>query len=947
MLEEELSFQGDKFFSEGKFSDAEGIYGELIDDFSRFFSLGVMHFSLGEDHLAFKNFSNAFENASGDEKILVGYAKGRTLYELGDYKNAKINLENVLDDLNGDVKEDAERMLKRMKFGFLNKVFGKAKNLAVNNPHYSLLAVLSGSFIGYISQFDSPSGHFDDNILSFPFISSFLAFSVLNTISKRSSRQKRRGVKLDSLLKEGKKYKNPNPFLKDAGREFINFSLNQMQPLTVYSLATVLHSHDLGVVLGLIDTAGWWAWNKYKDEKGKLLNITLEKLADYSIPIGIATLPLAAVTMNIFDLKPSRGVYYLPYLVYLGLKASVERDLFKKSKNTIEGLLGKINKISLLGGLISAGVIEKLHINQFFRLNETDNGFIDYQTPDISWFLEMTAISAFFLKSSLISIANQEFKSTDNNFSIKNLISKPFLHYPLTVGVLSGVYGLVSAANQQGVSLNELSFHENMTHFLFYSIAGSLGSSFAGSLFNGIRNLPDYIKYYRNKINGNLEEAIKFYRRIVSRPCSMFVKKSRCLHLGGLLAENGRMEDAFLVLKKADDIDVKSIGFFRKMLNVFTFSNLEGKPDLENKRRLAILYSGLGKKEKARERWKECLSLADDLLHNCLYAEFLSKNGFEDADEQWHEVIKLISNRHFEIEGLDSTHVVKHVRGELLDYVLKFNGREELRRELDITSRLALAVRDHPEFLAPDPLTVFQDRDDWVLATKYKKHKEIDLDDLTQLKKVVEYMHLIYSFKEGDFKSREEEVVTLTKINKFTKLYSDKRFADLANLSLEMARPYLNGVAVINTDPNPLNWGVVSEDNRDKLFRCDLEPKESWHPFMDVYCLLGFSKLSMEQKYEIAEYYISGFDRFKRKELSEAGLGGQVSVSALRMVQIIPNLLDPRRKTREWEIDGVLFSLRQSLETAEENKLADVSRINRSLDYTYELEGLGKKVIVN
>ncbi len=915
MLEEHLIASGDKLFSEGKFSGAEESYKEVSDLFLRNWNLGIMHFSLGEYFRAYDNFLRAFENASDKSYLTVKYGLGKTQYELGDYIGARENLERIVQNnsLSEDVREDAEKMLERMKFGVINKLLKRVKNIVLKNPLHSAGVVFAG---GVMSQFNYETG-FDFNGRDFPLsIAAFLiSYIGLKTLSKRFTREKRKDAKLDSLLKFGKKEKfNLNDFLTGAYTEFKSFYSSGNRALGSYSIGGLIGSHQVGMTLGLVDLACYYSYKFLKKSRrnenlpenisapsltsgasawfspGWLNNLAiirkrddesiLEKLSTYSIPISAGVWFSLGLLNNFLIKEPNLPLFSIAYLSHLTLKSLDEGDLFKGGR--LEYVLGRLNKISLIGGLISAGVFQKLQIEQFnemlgkIRPNEIDS--MNFYNP--TNLIVLTALSSFLIKHTLISFANQEFKS-NRKFSLRSLISKPFVHYPITLGLIGGCLGLNHDLTQSGISFSEKPLSENAHSFLLYSVLSSLSATFLGYGLRKIESLSDYVNYFKNKSEGKLKEAIEFYKRIVERPCSILEKRLKHLNLGELLVENGDLEGGFNQLREVDKVSGNDMGFFGKVFHMFRTANLSSGDDVGSKRRLALLHSSGGDVKEAGKLWKECLSLDDSLMENCLYAEFLTKNRLKGADEQWRRVIEMIAKQPYETEGLDSTHVVKHIKGRLVDYVLKFGSREELNLERDLTGRLSDAVRNHHEFIAPDPLTVFNDENRWILATRYQRHKPINIRDISLLKKLSEYMHLIYSLN-FDLEESDEIGITNTRAEAFVTRFNDSRFrTDLVEFVLSLVSNEKNGIFVTNTDPSPKNWGRV--DNR--VFRCDIAPKGKCHPYLELSRLLCLTDTTYDQKEEVKEEYIEGFRKSDRVSLGGANFSTYL---CLRAVQVIP-----------------------------------------------------------
>ncbi len=929
MLEDDLKFQseGDRLFDEGKFSNAETAYRSVKDFFMREWNLGVMHYSIGEDEKALDCFIRLREKADEKDLPSLRYASAKALYGLGNYERAKTNLEGVLkSDLSHDIKKDTKRMLKRMRFEILNKIFGRVKKSVLSNPFNTSIAVLLGSFFAYGSRYEHSINHLDDNVVSLPLTAFTLSFGFLSAMSQRFVRQKMKGVKLDSLLKDG--VADDSGFVFDALKEIKNTALYKMQPLTAYSLFTFLGSHSVGVTAGILDFIGKHLWNKYRKKIDKVsFNLPcLERLSNYSIPIGIASLPIGGFAMRCFGFKPIQGLWYLPYLTHLAFRSLPEKDLFSKESNISGWISNRVNKLSLVGCLLAAGAVGGL---QIYQLRDKLSGnladishILSYFSPyDINGFLGIMMISAFMLKRALISVADQEFKFKRRG-SLKDILMKPLLYYPVTAGILSGAYGMIRCANQSGFSdFTELDVNQNLYSFFIYSAPGFLGGVALGRALREIRNLPDYFKLYMNKIKGNLDGAIESYRGIVAKPCGRAVKKSRLLNLGDMLAANGRLEDAFLELNRVNSVETKDIGFFRRIFELFYKANISEKQDVQSVRRAAILLSGSGKKQEAKIKWQKCVELEDTLLNRCMCAEFLSKNGFKEAQDEWREILLLIGYQSPEVEGLDSTHVVRHVRGKFLDYVLKFGNQDELNSELDITKRLSDAVRNHPEFVAPDPLTVFEDNKEWILATKYLKHERLNLSDISQLKKVIEYMHLIYRL--GIKQTRRDDIkITESRVKTFS-VDSDSSFANLAKLVIELAKPYFNTVFVTHTDSDHLNWGLIRDGRKSNaVFRFDVEGRGEWHPFMDLSCLLLFSDVGYKQK--LIEYFVDSFPKNERKILRSQGPVGYNALSLLRGVQIIPTLI-PKMKKRWGDIEAVIKAMNSSLEVLKDFSLTKVN----------------------
>ena len=97
MLDDNLRQQGDRFFQEGKFSDAETTYKNISDLSFGEWCLGVMHYSLGEDKKALDCFIRSREKANRKDLPRLRYASGKALYGLGNYERAKTDLEGILE----------------------------------------------------------------------------------------------------------------------------------------------------------------------------------------------------------------------------------------------------------------------------------------------------------------------------------------------------------------------------------------------------------------------------------------------------------------------------------------------------------------------------------------------------------------------------------------------------------------------------------------------------------------------------------------------------------------------------------------------------------------------------------------------------------------------------------------------------------------------------------
>lgn len=923
----DLKFQeeGDKLFREGKFFDAEQSYYKINEEFLRHFSLGLMQFSLGEDHLAKGDFlvaKGAAEKNLEYNFLKAIYALGKTEYELGYYKEAKKNLEEVLLlNPDGDVEEDIQRMLKRMKFGFLSKFGGNVKNFVLKNPFYSCAGIFLGSILTQMIMNENEI-IWNNHELSYSLVMLIANYSLLNALSKKFTRRRIKGVEFDSLIKYD--IKKEGTVLKDTCKNLKENALKTFRPFTVYSVGDLLFSHHTGLLLGTFDFIGSFTYAKFKDK------FNFESISNYSIPIALASLlPFSYLAASMND--PNFPVWQLGYLTHLSVKSLGEKDLFKKDKGNLEYFLNRVNKISLIGGLVVAGLVEKLEINQFesilenVGLSESIHSIIHSHEP--ANFINLLAVSSFFIKHSILSFVNQEFKSKNNLGILKSLS-----HYPLIAGALGGIYGYLQEPVSYNVSLNQ-----NLLSTAYYSGIAFLGANILGGLTRFSSNLPNYIDYLSNKFKGNLEEAIKAYRKIVDRSYSLKTKKMKHIKLGGLLLKSinseelkeKRYEEAFLEFDKASKIEIKSLSAFDLSLNVISTVNLETKGDLDSIRSLALLNSGLGKIKEARKQWEKILSLENNLMNNCLYAEFLTKNNFEDANGQWRKVISLISDQKPEIESLDSTHIVQHIKGKYLDYVLKYGDKENLEKELDLTNKLAEKVRNHPEFLAPDPLTVFENNGESVLATRYLNKTEMDLSNMNQLKKVIEYMHLIYSLGIR-VEKMDERKITLDRAYEYVNLTGDEKFLDLVYAVLGFQSG--SDLILLNTDSSPSNYGIIV----DSLFRCDLEFKGGCHPYLDLSRLLCLTNISQKEKEGLVEYYANGFGKSQRRMLKNEGLKSFYAKLGLRAVQIIPrhSIVE---NTDSMELPFVFDSLEQSLSFFEkENR----SNLQAEFDYLFRLRSI-------
>lgn len=909
MLEDDLQFQseGDRLFNEGKFNDAEAAYKRINRLFLKQFNLGIMNFSLGDYFSASNYFLRAFEDAVRDENSTARYALGKTQYELGDYRGAKENLEGILTKLSGDVRKDAEGMLKRMKFGVITKLVKGAKDLVLKNPLHSAGAVFAGSFVS-LCPFDYNIGFLLEGrslpISMAVFLASYIG---LKTLSKRFTKERKKDAKFDSLLKFSKKEEfSFNDFLIDARKEFKLFLGSANRALASYTVGGLVHSHPLGMTFGLADLVGYYSYKFVKRFKRGDNKKILEELSNYSLPIGAGVWFSLGWLNNLVIKEPDLPLFSIAYLTHLTLKSLGEKDLFKRG---LDYTLERINKISLVGGLISAGVFQRLQLEQFnemlvkIRLPEVDT--INFYDP--TNLVTLTAVSAFLIKHMLMSIINQEFKIKDR---ASKLISKPFAHYPITFGLIGGCLGLnydltdnLFGFRDTIKQLSETPLRESAHSFLLYSILSSLSATFLGFGLRKIESLSDYVNYFRNKSEGRLKDAIGFYRKIAERTYSLNEKRLKLLRLGELLVLDGDLEDGFNQLREVDKVSSRDNGFFGRIFNYFRIANLSSRDDAGSKRRLALLHSSVGDVKEARKLWKECLSLDDSLMENCLYAEFLTKRRLEGADEQWRKVIEMIAKQPYEIEGLDSTHVVKHIKGEVADYVLKFGGHDELTSEFDLTSRLALAVRNHPEFLIAEPLTILEDNLGSILATRYLKHDRLDLNDVEQLKKVIECMHLIYGLNP---KLEKKDVVGFTKerVKNYPILVNDGCVEKFADSILELCESFIDTINVQYTDPYHSNWGVLRERDKAFTFRCDVENKGSWHPFLDLSCLLLFSTCKDNGK--LITYFVDGFSRSARNALNSQGQEAYYRLSLLRGIQVIPKLV---RIKAENEVETVLSSM--------------------------------------
>ncbi len=537
MLEEDLIASGDKLFLEGKFSGAEESYKEISDLFLRNWNLGIMYFSLGEYFQAYDNFLKAFENASDKSYLTVKYGLGKTQYELGDYMGARENLERIVQNnsLSEDVREDAEKMLKRMRFGVLNKLLKGVNHIVLKNPMYSAGVVFAGSFM---SQFNYETGIFDFSSRDLPLSTAafLISYVSLKALSKRLIREKRKDTKLDSLLKSGEKENlGLKDFVNDAYKEFKSFSGPGSRPLVSYTAGGLIGSHPVGMTVGLVDLVGYYSYKLLGKLRGKsdenIVSRLSDKLSLYSIPISAGVWFSLGWLNNLVIKNPDLPLFSIAYLSHLTLKSLTEKDLFSKGRN-LEYVHRRLNKISLIGGLISAGVFQKLQIEQFnemlgkIRPHEIDT----MNSYDPTNLIVLTALSSFLIKHALISFANQEFKS-GNKLSLGNLILKPFVHYPITLGLIGGYLGMNHDLTESGLSFRELPLDQSAHSFLLYSVLSSISTTFLGFGLRKVESLGDYVNYFKNKSEGKLKEAIEFYKRIVERPCSILEKRLKHLNL--------------------------------------------------------------------------------------------------------------------------------------------------------------------------------------------------------------------------------------------------------------------------------------------------------------------------------------------------------------------------------------------------------------------------------